>query len=202
MCSVSWEVPNTCKESSWRFCSVEPLLVNDVNQDTYQWSWGLSPTSCLLFFFEAHQTLQRGDSNFYLPLALSTEVCDVVPTTDILETGEKWGEVHRGKANYPLLTCREREELGSASGHVLPLRLDAAHRGTDLWELAGLVIPKLTEKTEITRTRGTDSHSLFSPLWINSLFVWQGKAGGVEIWSLDIDNRKAPLNIWNTYSFP
>ena len=77
-----------------------------------------------------NQTLQRGDSNFYLPLALSTEVCDVIPATDKLEAREKWGEVHRGKANHPLLICGGERRAGQCGwAHLATGLREVAHRG-------------------------------------------------------------------------
>lgn len=155
---VSWKVPNTCKGSSYKFCSVEPLLVKTVNQDTYQWSWGLQPTSWLSFFFEVHQTFQRGDSNFYLPLALSTEVCDVVPATDKLEARKERGEVHRGKANHPLLICGGKRRAGQCGWARLALTLDATHREADSGDCGvgqGFQWFQNQQRRQIMRTRET-----------------------------------------------
>ena len=170
MYSVCWKVPNTCKLSSYRFCSVEPLLVKDVNQDTYQWSWGLHPTSCLPFFSEVHQTLQRGDGNFYLPLALSTEVCDVVPATDKLEAREKQGEVHWGKANHPLLICGGKRRAGQCGWACPATEIQGGTQRNWFREWEGSVIPQSTEKTDNEDERLATTACFLTT--VSSLFVW------------------------------
>lgn len=129
MHSVQWKVPNTCKLSFHRFCSVESYWLRMwIKIHTSDPGFSTSRLACLSSL--KCIKLSKGE--------IATFICpwhSPLKSVMLYQPQTNWKPERSGERSTeakPITlssSVGEKEELGSVAGHVLPLGFEVAHRG-------------------------------------------------------------------------
>lgn len=146
MHSVHWKVPNTCKLSSYRFCSVELYWLRMwIKIHTSDPGFPTTRLACLSSL--KWIKLSKGE--------IATFICpwhSPLKSVMLYQPQTNWKPERSGERSTeakPITlssSVGEKEELGSVAGHILPRGFEVAQRWFRGWE--GSVIPQSTESTD------------------------------------------------------